>query len=236
MSMVETVGDAAQPVRVLLIEDHRLVREGLKLLLERTSDLTVVGEAADGHGGLRLFTRLVAEGGVDVVVSDIGLPDFDGLEVTRRIKVREPAARVVLLTMHDDEEYLRGMVEVGADGYVLKQTTAEDLCKAIRSVMHGEPGLSPVVAHRLVTLLRQNRAQERLADRLSARERQVLRLLAEGATSKEIAQRLGLSVKTVENHRAMILEKLGVANTAAAIGLGYRQGLLGRAEKEAADL
>ncbi len=214
------------PIRVLLVEDHRLVREGLKLLLERTPDLAVAGEAADGEAGLRLFARLIAEGAVDVVVTDIGLPGLDGLELTRRVKAWAPTTPVVLLTMHDEDAYLRGMVEAGADGYVLKQATGQDLCAAIRAVVRGEPGLSPAVAGRLLRVLRQGERRGRATDQLSGREREVLGLLAEGATSKELAGRLGLSVKTVENHRARILEKLGTANTAAAVGFSRQHGLL----------
>ena len=165
-----------------------------------------------------------------MVVSDIGLPGIGGLELTRRAKALAPGIPVVLLTMHDEDEYLRGMVEVGADGYVLKQAAGQDLCAAIRAVMRGEPGLSPAVAGRLLGVLRRGEPRGRPLDQLSGRERQVLGLLGEGLTSKEVGQRLGLSVKTVENHRANILEKLQVANTAAAIGLAHRQGLLAPAD------
>ncbi len=215
----------ASPIRVLLIEDHHLVREGVKLLLTREPDMAVAGEAADGEAGLRLFARLAADEAVDVVVSDVGLPGLDGLELARRAKALAPATPVVLLTMHDGDAYLRGMLEVGADGYVLKQTTAQDLCAAIRAVMRGEPGLAPAVAGRLLRLLRQGEGRGRTVDALSGREREVLGLLAAGLTSKEVARRLGLSPKTVENHRARVLEKLGAANT-AAIGLAHQQGLL----------
>ena len=226
--------EGAAPIRVLLVEDHRLVREGLRLLLERTPDLAVVGEAADGEAGLRLFAHLAAAGAVDVLVTDIGLPGVDGLEVVRRAKALAPALPVVLLTMHDGDAYLRGMVEAGADGYVLKETTAQDLCAAIRAVMRGEPGLAPAVAGRLLRLLRQGERRGHAVDALSGREREVLGLLAAGLTSKEVARRLGLSVKTVENHRARLLEKLGAANTAAAVGLAHQQGLLDAAGLEGA--
>ena len=223
------VSEGAAPTRVLLIEDHHLVREGVKLLLTREPGMVVAGEAADGEAGLRLVARLVAAGAVDVVVTDVGLPGIDGLELTRRVKALAPGLPVVLLTMHDEDEYLRGMAAAGADGYVLKQHTGQDLCAAIRAVMRGEPGLSSAVAGRLLRLLRQGEPRGRATDRLSAREREMLGLLAAGLTSKEAAGRLGLSVKTVENHRARILEKLGVANTVAAIGLAHRDGLLDHA-------
>ncbi len=226
----DRVLEGTSPIRVLLVEDHRLVREGLTLLLEREPDLAVAGEAADGEAGLRLVAQLAAEEAVDVVVSDIGLPGIDGLELTRRIKALVPGIPVVLLTMHDEEAYLRGMVEAGADGYVLKQNTGQDLCAAIRAVMRGEPGLSPELTGQLLRAMRRGEPRGRATDTLSAREREMLGLLAAGLTSKEAAGRLGLSVKTVENHRANILDKLQVANTAAAIGLAHRQGLLAPAE------
>jgi DNA-binding NarL/FixJ family response regulator len=225
--VTETASDnQSATIRLLLIEDHRLVREGLKLLLERMPDLSLVGEAADGHSGLHLFADLAADDRVDVVVTDISLPDISGLEVTRRIKEFRPTARVVLLTMYDDDVHLRGMLETGADGYVLKQATSQDLASAVRSVMRGEPGLSPTIAHRLLTLVQHQNGHGECADLMNERERQMLRHLVAGATSKEIAQALGLSAKTVENYRARMLRKLGVTNTAAAIRLAYQRGLL----------
>ncbi len=214
------------PIRVLLVEDHRLVREGLRLLLDHEPDMAVAGEAADGETGLRLFARLATAGAVDVVVTDLGLPGLDGLEVARQVKSQAPGTPVVLLAMHDGDGDLRGMVEAGVAGYVLKQDIGRDLCAAIRAVARGEPGLSPTVASRLLRLLRRGEPRGRATDQLSAREREMLGLLAEGLTSKEAAGRLGLSVKTVENHRARILEKLGVANTVAAIGVAHQHGLL----------
>ena len=224
--------DRADRIRVLLVEGHRLVREGVSLLLERTPDIVVAGEAADGEGGVHLFARLAAEGRVDLVVCDLDLPDIDGLEVARRVKAVAPGTPVVLLTMHDDEASLRGMVAADADGYVLKQTTRRDLCDAIRAAMRGEPGLSPAVVGQLLALLRRGEGHEAQAERLSEREREVLGLLAGGLTSKEVARRLGLSPKTVENHRARVLEKFGAANTAAAIGLAHQHGLLDAAGHE----
>jgi DNA-binding NarL/FixJ family response regulator len=160
----DRVAEGLPPIRVLLIEDHPLVREGVKLLLEREPGLAVAGAAADGEAGLRLVAQLAAEEAVDVVVSDIGLPGLDGLELTRRIKALVPSIPVVLLTMHDGDEYLRGMLEAGADGYVLKQHTGQDLCGAIRAVRRGEPGLSSAVAGRLLRLLRQGERRGRATD------------------------------------------------------------------------
>ena len=223
-------------IRVILIEDHAMVREGLKLILQQAPDIAVLGEAGDGAGGLQLLQRLAAEGGVDVLVTDLGLPDLGGLEVTRRAKALLPGLRVLLVTMYTGEEHIRGMLDAGADGYLLKQSAAQELPESIRVVARGETALSPAVARLLLRQVRRGRERhadllsgrerERHGDLLTERERQVLGALAEGRTSKEIAARLVLSTKTVENHRARILEKLGVANTAAAIGLAFRRGLV----------
>jgi DNA-binding NarL/FixJ family response regulator len=213
-------------IRVLLIEDHGIVREGLKLILERTSDIEVVGEAGLGIEGYQLFERLVGLDGVDVVVTDLSLPDIDGLEITRRIKTHEPTARVLIVTMHADPQHIRGLLETGADGYLLKQSAANDLPDAIRTVARGETSLSPTVSTWLIKQLG-SRREPKPHSTLTEREWQIIVMLADGSTSKEIAQRLRLSTKTVENHRARILEKFGVANTAAAIGMAYQQGLIG---------
>ena len=230
----DRVTAGAGPIRVLLVEHHRLVREGITLLLEREPGLALAGAAADGEAGLRLLARLAAAGGVDVVVSDIGLPGLDGLELTRRAKALAPGIPVVLLTMHDGEEYLRAMLAAGADSYVRKQTTGQDLCAAIRAAMRGEPELPPAVAGQLLDALRRGEPRGRQRYQLSGPERQVLGLLAAGLTSQEVGRRLELSEKTVEHHRAQILEKLGAADIAAAIGLAHRHGLLDGAGYEGA--
>lgn len=221
---------SSDKVRVILIEDHNIVREGLKLILHGTPDLEVIGEATNGQDGVRLFTRVIDDGGVDVVVTDLGLPDISGLEVMRRIKALQPGACVLMLTMYADDEHIRGMLELGANGYLLKQSAPRDLCEAIRTVARGETALSPAIARRLITQVQRDRERDRRAGLLTERERQILGLLAEGCTSKEVAQRLGLSTKTVENHRARILVKLGVVNTAAAISQGSQLGLLAKSD------
>ena len=212
------------PIRVLLIEDHAMVRAGVRLLLEREPDIAVVGEAADGAGGLRLALDLAAAGGVDLVVTDLGLPDLDGRELTRRLKAAHPALPVLALSIHDDAASLMGALDAGADAYVLKEASARELPLAIRAVCRGEAALSPRAAGALLTGLRRGAASP--AERLSARQRELLPLLAAGLTSKEIARRLGLSPKTVQNHRAQLLDALDVENTAAAMHLAYQEGLL----------
>jgi len=215
-------------IRIILIEDHGIVREGLKLIMQQLDDIAVVGEAETGRGGLQVLERLMSDPAtaVHVVVTDLGLPDISGLEVTRRVKERFPQVRVLMLTMYADDEHVVGMLETGADGYLLKQSAGKELADAIRVVASGETVLSPSVARRLMTELRRDRDKHDPISELTDREKQVIALLAEGATSKHVARNLGLSPKTVENHRARILEKLGVANTAAAVGLAYQQGLI----------
>jgi DNA-binding NarL/FixJ family response regulator len=214
-----------QRIRVVLIEDHGVVRDGLRLILEQHEDIELVEIAADGRSGVRLVERLGPEG-VDVLVTDVGLPGLDGVEVTHRVKLIAPNTRVLALTMYADDEHIRGLMDAGADGYLLKYVASEELADAIRAVARGEMVLSPIVARRLATQVQRERQQRRLSTLLTLREREVLSLLAQGATSKDVARRLSMSAKTVENHRARILTKLGVANTPAAIKLAVEQHLL----------
>lgn len=216
-------------IRVLLIDDHPIVREGVRLILGQTPDIVAVGEAADGESGVRRFKDLsTRDEGVDVVVTDLNLPDISGLEVARRIKELRSTAAVLLLTMHADDEHVRGMMALGLEGYLLKQAAAQELPVAIRTVARGETFLSPRVARQLMMEIQAVQGRNQNTALLTERERQVLVLLASGETSKEIAHRLGLSAKTVDNHRARILQKLGVTNTAAAISYGYEQNLIER--------
>jgi NarL family two-component system response regulator LiaR len=220
----------ASKIRTLLIEDHAIFRQGVRLILEATPDIAVVGEASSGEEGLRLLARLAD--GVDVVITDLVLPDISGLEVIQRVKAQAADVHVLLLTLYADDEHIRGMIAAGADGYVLKQVAVEELITAIRTVMRGETALSPLVARRMMKQLQLGRERDRQLDALSARERQVLTHLAQGLTSKEIAQELGLSVNTIDNHRARLLSKLNVNNTAAAIRLATRQGLIAPSDGE----
>jgi DNA-binding NarL/FixJ family response regulator len=216
----------AEPLRVLLVEDHLIVREGLRRLLARDPGIAVVGEAANGTEALRLFLRLCDAPGVDVVVTDLALPDLDGAEVAQRVKAHRPSVHVLFLSTHEDTAYVAALLESGADGYVLKHGGGEELVMAVRAVANGETYVSPAIATRLVAYLRRRRDHEQQLERLTAREREILVLLATGETSKAIGRRLGLTVKTIENHRAHLLAKLGAANTAEAVSLAHRLGLL----------
>lgn len=220
-------GTADETINAILVEDHTIVREGLKLIIGQVSDIRLLGDAATGSEGLALFTRLVNSGQqVNIVISDLGLPDISGIEVAGRIKDLRPETAVLILSMYADPEHISSILEAGIDGYLLKQSTPSELVSGIRAVAHGGMALSPVIARRLVNHVQRQKDDEASRQSLTERELQVLTLLAHGSTSKEIALDLALSVKTVENHRARILEKLDAVNTAAAIGRAYELGLM----------
>lgn len=201
---------------VLLVEDHQVVREGLRSLLESQPDLQVIGETFDGDQAMSLVGQLHPE----VVVMDISLRGLDGIEATRRIRKAYPNSQVVVLTMHDDAPTVDRALHAGARGFVLKGSGAKSLCDAIRAVCRGEAFLSPDVSHFVLQgYLRQSPED---MDPLSDRERQVLDLIAEGFTGRQIAERLGLKPKTVENHRARIMEKLDIHTTAGLVRYALR--------------
>ncbi len=192
-------------VRILLADDHTILREGIKVLLNRERDMEIVAEAEDGAQALEQVRSVKP----DVVVMDISMPKIGGLEVTREITETFPDVKVVILTMHDNEEYLVQALKSGAKGYVLKEAAATDLAEAIRAVVRGDAYLYPAVARKLVDdYVNRVRTIKTASESLTPREREVLKLVAEGHTNKEIADYLGISVKTVENHRANLMRKL----------------------------
>jgi DNA-binding NarL/FixJ family response regulator len=193
-------------IRVLLADDHRILREGIRALIDDQEDMEVVGESEDGLGTL----KKVAEIHPDVVVMDIAMPLLNGLEATRRIRRDFPGIKVLILTMHENEEYIRQVLAAGALGYVLKDAAARDLLGAIRTVNQGEAVLSPAITRLVIEdYLRWGDIQpEDATDGLTPREREVLQLIAEGYTNKEIAGILNLSVKTVQSHRTNLMNKL----------------------------
>jgi DNA-binding NarL/FixJ family response regulator len=208
------------PVRVLLVDDHPVVRGGLRLLLSQGDGVAVVGEAETGREAIRLADELAP----DVAVVDLGLPDISGLDVTRAIRASVPSTRILIVTMYDEDEYVVGVLEAGADGYLLKQSSGDDLRNAVLRLHAGERVLHPKALQALIA--RATNRAEPAAEALSDREREVLQLLADGGTSKEIATTLGLRPKTVENHRARILDKLGAPNSAAAVRTAVARGLI----------
>jgi len=197
-----------EKIRVLLADDHAVLREGIRALLNEQPDMVVAGEAENGRWAVHLAHELRP----DVVLMDIAMPLLNGLEATRQIKRDHPEINVLVLTMHDNEEYVRQVLGAGASGYVLKRAAASELVSAIRAVSHGEAVLSPAITRVLIEdLLRQDGTQHAPAsDGLTPREREVLQLIAEGHTSKKIAEVLGLSVKTVQAHRTSLMQKLNV--------------------------
>ena len=217
------MSDATGPsIRVLIADDHRMVRESLVAVLESAGCCQIVGQASDGHQAVALCAELAP----DVAVIDLSMPGLNGLEVVRRLRVQCPSTRTLVLTMHEDEEYLLQSVRAGASGFLLKDSPASELIEAIRSIARGHGHFSPEASRMLATHLQQpQRGLEDPYRDLTPREREVFHLIAEGLTTKEIARRLDISTKTAENHRARVLQKLGARNTAEVVRYAIRRGL-----------
>jgi two-component system, NarL family, response regulator NreC len=207
------------PVRVLLVDDHQLVREGLRALLER-EQFQVVGEAADGHDGIQRAQALKP----DVAVLDLSMPQLNGLDAAREMARAVPGIKVVALTVHTEDPYVISALRAGIKGYVLKSQATADLVQAIREVSRGMTYLSPGISRAVVEAYLAK--TELPPDPLTGREREVLQLVAEGRTTKEIAQRLGISVKTADSHRTRIMRKLDIHATAGLVRHAIRLGLI----------
>ena len=215
----------ADRIRVLIVDDHAIVRAGIRFLLTSTEDVEVVGEARDAAEALRRAREL----NPDIVLMDVKLQGISGLEATRQLQRVQPEARVLMLTMHDDEEYFFEAVNAGASGYVLKEAAPEELLTAIRTVHHGGIAFHPALARRLLDdYVQRVRAGDEAAGgpQLTDREREVLRLTAEGRSARELGELLFLSPKTVERHRANLMRKLNVHNRSELIQYALRKGLL----------
>jgi DNA-binding NarL/FixJ family response regulator len=214
----------SQASRVLLADDHALVRAGVRRILEDTPDLTVVVEAADGEEAL----RAALGGGIDLAVLDVSMPKLTGLHVARHLSEQRPEVRVLILSMHDNEEFLFEALAAGASGYVLKSAAEQDLVTACHAALRGEPFLYPNGLRALIRdhLDRSRRGEPGLEGPLSARETEVVKLIAEGHTSREIGEVLNISDKTVERHRANVLEKLGLRDRVALTLYAVRRGLV----------
>ena len=210
-------------LRALLVDDHRLVRAGLRRLLEGHPDVEVIGEAGEGHEALR---RLEGDD-VDLLVTDIGLPGLNGLDVAKQALVARPGLAVIVLSVHAEPAYVHRALELGVRGYVLKDGAPEELALAVDAVRAGGKYLSPSVAGALVdTLVGGGGLGTTPLDLLTDRQREILQLIAEGASTKEIAAKLFISVKTVESHRAQLTKKLGAKNVAELTRLAVRYGLI----------
>jgi two-component system response regulator NreC len=213
----------AEQIRVLIADDHTIVRSGVRLLLAAESDIEVVGEALNGRQAVSLAETLQP----DVILMDITMPEMDGLEATRQIKSRYPDIHVLVLTMHRSDEYFFEMLQAGASGYVLKGAETSELINAVRVVSRDEVFLYPTMAQKLVQgYLNLVKGDEENLPSLSPRERQILRLLAEGYSNKEIAEKLVISPSTVHTHRSNLMEKLELSNRRELIQYARQRGLI----------
>jgi DNA-binding NarL/FixJ family response regulator len=211
-------------IRVVIADDHGVIREGLKVLLERDGDIEVVAEACDGREAVRLASELDPH----IVVMDIGMPELNGIEATRQILSNRRATKVIILSMHGDKRYIAAALRAGASAYLWKSGCYNDIKQAVAYVMNGQRYLSPAIANCVVEdyVDRLHGDDERTsANALSPREREVLQLLSEGLSSKEIAGRLGLSPKTVDVHRKQIMDKLGIHSVAELTKFAVREGI-----------
>jgi two-component system, NarL family, response regulator NreC len=217
-------------IRILLADDHDILRDGLRALFEAVEDIEIVGEARTGREAVEQAERLQP----DVVLMDISMPELDGMEACRRIRAQRPDCQVLFLTMHEAEEYLLRSARAGASGYVIKRTAAADVLAAVRAVARGELFLSPSVAHALAderssTVTPRRRKGLNGDDRytlLTGREREILQLVGEGYSNQEIADLLTLSVKTVQSHRAAVMQKLDLRDVTHLVRYAVRKGIV----------
>jgi DNA-binding NarL/FixJ family response regulator len=210
-------------VRILIADDHKILREGLKSLLEKQPEFAVVAEAQDGLSAISAAKKHKP----DIAILDIGMPDLNGIEVTRRIRSEMTETRVIALSMHADRRFVMGILEAGANGYLLKDSAFAELITAVTAVAKGKMYLSPSIAETVVknSLEKLDRKEEGSSVLLSGREREVLQMIAEGKSTKEIALKLFVSTKTVETHRKQIMDKLNIRTVAGLTKYAIREGL-----------
>lgn len=215
-----------QKIKVLLAEDHAVVRQGLCTLLQAEGQVEVVGQAPNGREAVRLAALLEP----DVILMDVAMPLLNGLEATRQILAARPTARILILSAHSDDEYIDRLTAVGAVGFLEKQTSAEILHKAVHEVALGKPFFSPVIAKRLAAGRDRSRDRDGLPAttkvRLTSRETEVLQLVTEGLANKQVAATLGISIKTVEKHRQHVMDKLNIHETAGLTRYAIAQGII----------
>ncbi|UCB52045.1 MAG: response regulator transcription factor [Candidatus Zixiibacteriota bacterium] len=212
-------------IKLLVADDHKIFRQGIKKLLEEESDLQVVGEASDGRDAVKKATELKP----DVILMDIAMANLNGLEATRHIKKQLPSAKVIMVTMHKNEEYVLQSFQAGASGFILKEGAVEELVSAIRSIHSDKSFLSPSISKTLIDAYMRKMETgktETPFDLLTDREREVLQLIAEGYTNREVAKSLFISVKTVEAHRAHIMQKLNIHDIAKLVKYAIQKGLV----------
>jgi two-component system response regulator NreC len=210
-------------IKILVADDHKIVRDGLRTLIEKENGMEVIAEAEDGRSAVKQAKKLLP----DIVIMDITMPDLNGIDATRAIFEEAPGVKIIALSMHSDRRFVSGMLEAGASGYLLKDSAFEELATAIRAVVANQIYLSPKIADIVVRrFVSKSASTERSAfTELTKREREVLQLLAEGVSTKEIAGRLNLSVKTVETHRANIMDKLDIHTISKLVKYAIREGL-----------
>ncbi|HEY8530753.1 MAG TPA: response regulator transcription factor [Limnochorda sp.] len=212
------------PIRVLIVDDQQMIREGISLILKSHPDIEVVGEAANGREAL----AKVEETQPDVVLMDISMPELNGIDATAMVKRRFPKVKVLTLTVHDAEGYILQLLRAGASGYIVKKAAGDELVEAIRAVHRGDYYLHPTVTRQVIEeYMRQIREGTRgPEDLLTARERQIVQLAAEGYKNREIAERLNISLKTVETHRANIMQKLNISDRVELVRYAIRAGII----------
>ena len=214
-------------IKIMLVEDHVLVREGTKELLDQEEDLQVVAEAGDGEAAV----QLAAEHRPDIIIMDIAMPKLDGIKATKQIKAANPTASILVLTAYDDDQYVFAFLEAGAAGYLLKDISTNDLIQAIRAVHTGESVLHPAVARKVINYFARRPEETRdekgdLMEQLTDREMEVLRLAGKGMTNREIARELTISIRTVQVHLSNVFSKLGVGSRTEAVLYALRKGWL----------
>jgi two-component system response regulator NreC len=211
-------------IKVVVADDHTILRQGIKALLDNQEGIEVVGEAKDGREAIKTIEELLP----DVILMDIAMPGLNGLEATRRIKKKFPKVKVVVLTMHANEEYIFQILNAGADGYLVKEAAFQDLISAINAVHRGEAFMSPSISKKVMTdYIQRAQGEEKVGfDTLTTREREILQLVAEGNSNKKIAEALFISPKTVETHRAHIMDKLNIHDRAGLIKYAIRKGMI----------
>ena len=217
-------GGSMSKIKIMLAEDHVLVREGTKEMLDREEDIDVVAEAGDGEEAVRLAT----EQDLDIVIMDIALPKLNGIEATKQIKEISPGTAILVLTAYDDDEYVFALLEAGAAGYLLKDVSTDELVEAIRAVQAGESMLHPAIARKVVNRFSQHveEEEETPLEELTEREIEVLQLAGKGITNREIADSLSISHRTVQAHLSHIFSKLGVGSRTEAVVYALRKGLI----------
>ncbi len=209
-------------IKVLLVDDHAIMRDGIRALLSLDNDIEIIGEAGEGKEAIEKAQKLLP----DVIIMDIAMPGMDGLEATRRILKLNPKAKVLVLSQYDDKEYILSAIKAGSAGFIPKRALGSELVSAIHAVNRGESFLYPSAAAALIKDYREQAHHADIYDTLTPREREVLKLIAEGHTGKEIAGMLFISLKTVMGHRSKIMEKLGLRNRTELIKYAMKKGLL----------